>query len=73
MLERAEKQAEIFRVVFFFLTAAVQEKAVERFVRFRLLFFFSSFFSFSQAQSKTHMTERILVGGNEAVCTARRR
>lgn len=35
--------------------------------------FVFSFFSFSQAQSETHMTKRILVGGNEAVCTARRR
>lgn len=51
------------------LERAEKQKAVETLVRFRLLLFFLS--SFSQVQRETHMSEQILVGGNEAVCMAR--
>lgn len=68
VLERAEKQAEIFCVFLIFVSFSLQQQ-----YRRKQFFVCFSFFSFSQAQSETHMTKRILVGGNEAVCTARRR
>lgn len=67
MLERAEKQSEILRVVIFSFTGAVQRE------KMRDLFTLGFFSPFSQAQSETHMSKQILLGGNEAVCMVRRR